>query len=242
MQLSNILRARPINHGGLFYWQWEEGSDPAELPQDTKAEQLVLGNPILYWSTFFTLFIIYPIYFCVITVQLLRKAFGWSTPEEDGVEDDTDDSETDSLETHLRFLFTTVVLCITYAGNMLPYIGVLRSTYLYHYFPPLLVAILIMALVIEHGMRKKPYAKLGLCVILIVALAWMFYFLSPLVYGTPLTDEQRARRMDNFYIVGGPEQPFFPWQDPTTPPTPEPEEEFVEDSPENVHVYDTYFE
>jgi len=77
---------------------------------------------------------------------------------------------------------TLVLLGTAWAMNMLPFIGIGRVMFLYHYFTALIWAILILAYLINHIEKPtKPVLALGL-----IALASFIYF-APLTYGLPLS-------------------------------------------------------
>ncbi len=67
-----------------------------------------------------------------------------------------------------------------YLVNMLPFIGIDRAMFLYHYFIGLVIAILALAYLIDHlKSRTKVFAGL-------IALAMIsFIFFAPLIYGKP---------------------------------------------------------
>lgn len=67
--------------------------------------------------------------------------------------------------------------------NILPFIGVTRVMFLYHYFTALIWAILILAYLVDRSRHKKRIV-LGISC---AALA-MFIFFAPLSYGLPLSD------------------------------------------------------
>jgi dolichyl-phosphate-mannose-protein mannosyltransferase len=74
--------------------------------------------------------------------------------------------------------------------NILPFIGISRVMFLYHYFTALIWAILMLAYLVDHGRRRKKTAiALGL-----TALA-TFIFFAPLSYGLPLSDDGYAARV-----------------------------------------------
>ena len=78
-----------------------------------------------------------------------------------------------------------------YLVNILPFIGIDRAMFLYHYFTGLIIAILALAYLIDHLQhRKKIFAGL-----IALSIAMFLYF-APLTYGTPeLTQKQFDRRM-----------------------------------------------
>jgi dolichyl-phosphate-mannose-protein mannosyltransferase len=76
-----------------------------------------------------------------------------------------------------------ILLC-GYFANLLPYLGITRVTFLYHYFPSLLFGILIFALLYDRifGPAFKKKEKYLYCAILILVFLF-FVYLAPLSYG-----------------------------------------------------------
>ncbi len=76
-----------------------------------------------------------------------------------------------------------LLLIIGYFINMLPFIGVQRVLFLYHYMPALVIAILISVYCIEkfHPNPKKAFK------IIVVASLISFIFFAPLAYGLKLS-------------------------------------------------------
>ncbi len=84
---------------------------------------------------------------------------------------------------------TPAIILIGWTSNLLPFIGISRVMFLYHYFTALLWAILALAFVVDQShLSKRSYA--ALCAI---ALA-LFVFFAPLSYGLPMSaSAQHAR-------------------------------------------------
>lgn len=74
--------------------------------------------------------------------------------------------------------------------NMLPFIGITRVMFLYHYFTALVWAILMLAYVVDRS-RHVRRTVLGISA---VALA-LFVFFAPLSYGLPLSDSAYNARV-----------------------------------------------
>lgn len=79
-----------------------------------------------------------------------------------------------------------------YLLNLLPFIGIGRVMFLYHYFAALIFAILALVFLIDQLDRKR---KKIAFTILISATALVFLIFSPLNYGLPLTSEQYNNRV-----------------------------------------------
>jgi dolichyl-phosphate-mannose--protein O-mannosyl transferase len=95
----------------------------------------------------------------------------------------------------LAAFFASGSFCVVaYCLNLIPYLGVARSTFIYHYMPALIYGELLLARVVEHlaGSRTPQAARL---VLLIVGLVWLHY--TPWIYGFPLTNDAHQRRRWN---------------------------------------------
>jgi len=96
-----------------------------------------------------------------------------------------------------------VILVIGYIGNLVPYMGIKRVCFNYHYMPALLVAIHSFALLIDillkvlGRLRNKSVLRLGylFVVLLAMAIGWCFLYFSPWTYGTSITVEEHAARV-----------------------------------------------
>ena len=92
----------------------------------------------------------------------------------------------------LTQFFASGSFCVAaYCLNLLPYLGVARSTFIYHYMPALIYGELLTARVVEHlAGRHTPQA--ARVVLLIAGLVWLHY--TPWIYGFPLTNDAHQRR------------------------------------------------
>lgn len=77
-----------------------------------------------------------------------------------------------------------LILFSGYALNLLPFIGVKRVMFLYHYFIPLIFAILMLVYLIDRSRhRKQLFIALG------IASLVAFLFFAPLTYGLKLSPD-----------------------------------------------------
>lgn len=82
------------------------------------------------------------------------------------------------------------ILLLGYFLNLLPFIGIKRVMFLYHYMGALLFAILIMIFLMEHlKASRKAYIALSV----IAALAFAYF--APLTYGLNLSPDSYQRRV-----------------------------------------------
>lgn len=92
-----------------------------------------------------------------------------------------------------RPFFAQVAFCaFVYIINLAPYVGVARSTFIYHYMPALIYGELAAARLVETlvGPRYTPVATL---LVLAITGGVVFHF-APWIYATPLTLDGHARR------------------------------------------------
>ncbi len=88
--------------------------------------------------------------------------------------------------------FTSSFIIGGYILNLLPFMGIGRVMFLYHYMIALTYSILALAYLIDKEKGKK--AKITLMVLIITGAA-MFVYFSPLNYGLPLTPDQYQNRI-----------------------------------------------
>ncbi len=82
------------------------------------------------------------------------------------------------------------ILLAGYLASLLPFIGVKRVVFLYHYLTPLIFAIMILVYVIS----KMKYSRY-MFVLLFVSSIIAFLYFAPLTYGLKLTPEQYENRV-----------------------------------------------
>ena len=74
--------------------------------------------------------------------------------------------------------------------NMLPFIGISRVMFLYHYFTALIWAILMLASLVDRMKNPRRTA-----IVLGVLALMLFVYFAPLSYGLPLSDESYNARV-----------------------------------------------
>src|SRR3989344_2859092 len=79
--------------------------------------------------------------------------------------------------------FTESFLLLGFFINLLPFIGIKRVMFLYHYFPSLIFAFLTLAYLTDKSQKKGLFAFLVL-----ISVVGFLYF-SPFTYGLPLSPE-----------------------------------------------------
>lgn len=83
-----------------------------------------------------------------------------------------------------------------YVAYLFPFLFVSRTTFLYHYLPGLIFAVLITAMWLFDPLQSTRDRKLLVWMLTLVsAVILLFVFYAPLSYGTPLTSDQYNQRM-----------------------------------------------
>ncbi len=95
-----------------------------------------------------------------------------------------------SKETYAVFLF----LIITYLGLYLPWIGISRVKFMYHYFVPVLLLLILTGIVFDQWFEQKSANRFWAWLILLGGLAFFIYFL-PLLMGLPISSDAYQRHM-----------------------------------------------
>jgi dolichyl-phosphate-mannose--protein O-mannosyl transferase len=81
---------------------------------------------------------------------------------------------------------------VAYCCNLLPYLGVTRQAFIYHYMPALHYASLMAAVVVE---MVVPARLRGPVVAVVVAAAVLnFLWMAPWIYGWPISHDAHAAR------------------------------------------------
>lgn len=118
----------------------------------------LIGNPIVWWTSTLAIII------------LLLRNFQFS------------------ILNFQKIIYKTesiaLVLLGGYTLNLLPFIGIKRVMFLYHYLTALIFAVLILVYLIE----KQQHAK-KIFIALIISSAIAFVYFAPLSYGLPLSSE-----------------------------------------------------
>lgn len=153
-------------------------TDAAKVIYDVHA----IGNPALWWLS--TAAVI------VLLWLLARQLWTWgirSSPSQPY-------TSTTSLE-------VPVYLLLSYAANFLPWAGVSRCTFLYHYMPASMFSLLAIAWLVDRWLQsyQQWLRALGVTVIFLVLAALVFWL--PIYLGLPLSPEGfRARMWFNSWI------------------------------------------
>lgn len=137
-----------------------------ELADGRQGNIYLLGNPLIWWGILLSI----PLCLVVLTGRIRHII--------------------------RPYRFSLALLVIGYAANFLPFIGIVRVMFLYHYFFALIyslaLALLLLQIVLEQfaglqsGARHAQTRRIVYGTILAAAVASFIYF-APLTYGLPLS-------------------------------------------------------
>jgi dolichyl-phosphate-mannose--protein O-mannosyl transferase len=160
----------PLNLRGLLYYSRDMGHSYTRTIY-------LLGNPAVIWLVtaciFFSL--------AALAIYWRYRQFGSLTAPQYAMLDRWGPA------------FARIVFCIAaYAFNMLPYLAIARSCFIYHYMPALLYGQVLTALFLDALAGRKYMPVVFKTVCLTIITVWLFYF--PWVYCFPLTNDGHQRR------------------------------------------------
>ena len=185
------LMLRPINY---FYQQVGSLSEPVPvigpplpaLPAGTNITRVIynvhaMGNPILWWLS--TLAILW-----VVSRWGRSLGFSWITNwrwPKAGQRPSL--PPLDRANPSPELFWVPLYLGVNYAANFLPWIGVSRCIFLYHYLPASLFSGMAIAWLVERWLRNHDPALKNWAIAIIAAVAIGFIFWLPLYLGLPLS-------------------------------------------------------
>ncbi|MEB3228705.1 MAG: phospholipid carrier-dependent glycosyltransferase [Synechocystis sp.] len=90
---------------------------------------------------------------------------------------------------------TSVYIAVNYGVNLLPWLGISRCTFFYHYLPAYLFSLLALALILETLLQpgKSWHRVVGLTCLGVIMVS--FWFWLPIFLGMPLTPQGFSLRM-----------------------------------------------
>ncbi len=157
----------PIMQRGVYLWHNNDWS-----AREEKNELYILGNPPIYWlGTLSIVFLI--IYTMWLAIRRFKKR-AWATVDPDK---------------NKLLLF----LLFGYLMNLLPYLFIGRTLFLYHYETALVFSIIAIAAVLEYFCPTEKRTRVA--IVLVTTAFLIFLYFSPLTYGTPITPKELDKRM-----------------------------------------------
>jgi dolichyl-phosphate-mannose--protein O-mannosyl transferase len=169
---ANILAPHPWQ---TTWWEWVfclrglayYGRDE---PHGYHANVYLLGNPVIIWAAVAA--VAAAVVICIVYLRYRRAAHP-------------------AADVH-AFAGQASFCLLGYALNLLPYLGVARSTFVYHYMPALAFATILVARVYE---QLTPLAyRAAVFKALVAAAAAVFVHFAPWVYALPVLPEAHDRR------------------------------------------------
>ena len=144
----------------IYYWNHLEAqppSDSSSSPQATPNESKIyfIGNPVIWWAS--TVSIMY------LVLSIMAE---WISKK------------------RLTLPHNTIPLILAggFLINLLPFIGIGRVMFLYHYLASLIFAILALAYLID---RQKNSRRIWIALLVVGCLSFLYFV--PLSYGLPLS-------------------------------------------------------
>ncbi len=153
----------PFNLKGVLYW--------TNYMENARQVIYLFGNPFVWWGTtlVLSLFAAFVFYFLFVSNQTTLPAG------------------------QLHFICYGAYLVSGYVINWIPYIGITRVCFIYHYMPSLFFVILLAGLFFDYFVKNWRAKVVGASLIVLLA-AWHFWYFSPLTYGTEMTTAQAEAR------------------------------------------------
>lgn len=141
----------------IYYWHKDSGFDASGQKLDSRI--YFIGNPISWWLA--TIAILYILIEIVPRSENLRE-----------------------LKNYIKNRKIQFLLLGGYLVNMLPFVGIDRAMFLYHYMPALVFSYFSLGWLSEQFNNKK----VQYIIIALVILSFIFF--SPIIYGNALTSDQ----------------------------------------------------
>ncbi len=144
----------------IYYWNEKNSLDPSQ-----ESRIYFLGNPIIWWLSFFSI-----IYLTIDLIPIYK--------------------ERPPLRDYIYQNRIALLIIFGFLINILPFIGIKRVMFLYHYMTALIFAIIS----ISYCLDRTRYKQI-LIILLIILSASTFLFFAPLSYGLPLTNQAYHHRL-----------------------------------------------
>jgi dolichyl-phosphate-mannose-protein mannosyltransferase len=157
-----------------------------------------MGNPFLWWFSTAAIVLLFGLFAHQIwqwlTTRLAHSTV--STIRAAGADDPSSSRRSapkaNAAELNISAGLNThnwliLYLALNWAANLLPWLEVTRCAFLYHYMESLIFALLGLALLVDRWLQSplRPRRRLGLAIIAIIFLAFIFWM--PIYLGLPLS-------------------------------------------------------
>lgn len=174
MVVHNAAILEP-HHWQAAWWEWLlDLRGVAYYGKDVRpgyhAQVYLIGNPAVLWSVLVWLAVAAA--FCFVYVRYRSQLSALNVQ-------------------HSMFRQLTFCLAV-YCLNLMPYLGVKRSTFIYHYMPALAYAQIVSGRIIDGLVPRKYIAVATKVYLLFILVGWLY--MAPWVYALPLTPDGHERR------------------------------------------------
>lgn len=151
---------------------WGDRPKQQPLTSNPHLHLLHAGNPLVIWLVFGAV---------VISAVVLLLFLRYRQEPAAG------------LELKFEPFFCAIAFCLCgYACNLLPYLAVSRSCFIYHYMPALMYGQIAAGLLLEQVVPRKWHLPVAKWALLIIFAGFLFF--CPWIYAMPLTTEGHERR------------------------------------------------
>jgi len=153
----------PFMYKPIYYWQ----NANIEGQSEKQAHIYFLGNPLIYWLG------------SIAAAGLVIYLVSIST--------------NGRLRSNLASSPIILFVALGYFANLLPFMGINRVMFMYHYAPSLIFSVIAIAMFTE--MISSSKKRVAVMVIITIVTIASFLFFSPLTYGLPVTENELQARM-----------------------------------------------
>jgi dolichyl-phosphate-mannose--protein O-mannosyl transferase len=153
----------PLMRRPVYFWTQPVLADDGTTTAESKI--YLLGNPAIYWFSLPAVLLLGIVVLADATKRKKRQ--------------------------RARFKIGALIV-VGYFVNFLPFAGIHRAMFVYHYFVALIFGILALAWLIDTIRSNK--VKWPIFGVLLACFATLFFYFAPFSYGTPLTTAQQDAR------------------------------------------------
>lgn len=141
---------------GSQWWQWLMNEKPVYYWVKNQARIYFVGNPVVWWGS---------------SIGVIGSILYWMVRRGEGAK---------------KALRTRWIIGAAFIISFLPYFGIKRVLFLYHYMPPLIFAVMLMAFWMDDlALFNAPRRKISVAVLssLLLILIFGFIVVSPMTFG-----------------------------------------------------------
>ncbi len=184
---SWLVMSRPVAY---FYKLGSTPDDPAVIsgvPSPASQGSYIfdvhaMGNPFLWWASTIAILLFVGIFLTIATVFLIQR---WQITQHQREKFTLEQTPTGWIVAYL---------VLGWGANLLPWLSVKRCTFLYHYMPSLVFAVMALAFILDRWLQGTVFSRKVTAIAVLITLLLAFLFWMPLYLGLPLTPESIALR------------------------------------------------